>query len=170
MEIHGLGENDLSINQQAILWAAKELSQGQRSQVFTVWDPFASEPAIATPQLVLNPADSEYRKGPASSVEQQNFDRALIDHPKHLLTSDSAALSDEESVTFIDDDDDDEDDVAVLDDDTCSTTADNGKSTMSQFLNGHKADHKATMAVFVHAGAGYHSYQNESVHLAMCSK
>lgn len=26
------------------------------------------------------------------------------------------------------------------------------------------------MSIFIHAGAGYHSLQNESVHLAICSK
>ncbi|ROV92561.1 hypothetical protein VMCG_08939 [Cytospora schulzeri] len=31
-------------------------------------------------------------------------------------------------------------------------------------------DERDTMAVFVHAGAGYHSLQNENVHLTMCAK
>lgn len=31
-------------------------------------------------------------------------------------------------------------------------------------------DNRDTMAVFVHAGAGYHSLQNEHVHLTMCAK
>lgn len=26
------------------------------------------------------------------------------------------------------------------------------------------------MAIFIHAGAGYHSLQNENIHLAVCSK
>lgn len=26
------------------------------------------------------------------------------------------------------------------------------------------------MAIFIHAGAGYHSLQNENVHLSICSK
>lgn len=83
------------------------------------------------------------------------------------MTVDTLAPSDADSVTLSSADDED---VAAIDDDACSTTADNNKSTMSQFLRGRKADPKATMAVFVHAGAGYHSYQNESAHLAMCSK
>lgn len=29
---------------------------------------------------------------------------------------------------------------------------------------------RPTMAVFIHAGAGYHSLQNENVHLTMCAK
>lgn len=31
-------------------------------------------------------------------------------------------------------------------------------------------DQRPSMAVFIHAGAGYHSIQNEGLHLAMCSK
>lgn len=31
-------------------------------------------------------------------------------------------------------------------------------------------DERDTMAVFVHAGAGYHSLQNEHAHLTMCAK
>lgn len=31
-------------------------------------------------------------------------------------------------------------------------------------------DPRPTMAVFIHAGAGYHSLQNENVHLTMCAK
>lgn len=31
-------------------------------------------------------------------------------------------------------------------------------------------DRRPSMAIFVHAGAGYHSVQNENVHLATCAK
>lgn len=31
-------------------------------------------------------------------------------------------------------------------------------------------DQRPSMAVFIHAGAGYHSLQNENVHLTMCAK
>lgn len=31
-------------------------------------------------------------------------------------------------------------------------------------------DRRPSMAIFVHAGAGYHSVQNENVHLATCGK
>lgn len=31
-------------------------------------------------------------------------------------------------------------------------------------------DKRPSMAVFVHAGAGYHSLQNENVHLGLCAK
>lgn len=31
-------------------------------------------------------------------------------------------------------------------------------------------DRRPSMAVFIHAGAGYHSVQNENVHLTLCAK
>jgi hypothetical protein len=31
-------------------------------------------------------------------------------------------------------------------------------------------DQRPSMAIFIHAGAGYHSLQNENVHLTMCAK
>lgn len=31
-------------------------------------------------------------------------------------------------------------------------------------------DQRPSMAVFIHAGAGYHSIQNENVHLTLCAK
>lgn len=31
-------------------------------------------------------------------------------------------------------------------------------------------DQRPSMAVFIHAGAGYHSLQNENVHLTLCAK
>lgn len=47
-------------------------------------------------------------------------------------------------------------------------------NTMNRVLK--KRSHQAyaesspPMAIFIHAGAGYHSIQNENSHLAMCSK
>jgi hypothetical protein len=35
---------------------------------------------------------------------------------------------------------------------------------------GSTSDQRPSMAVFVHAGAGYHSIQNENVHLTMCAR
>ncbi|KUI53216.1 Threonine aspartase 1 [Cytospora mali] len=44
--------------------------------------------------------------------------------------------------------------------------------TVDRFIKKRVAvpDERNTMAVFVHAGAGYHSYQNEHIHLTMCAK
>ncbi|KUI67100.1 Threonine aspartase 1 [Cytospora mali] len=44
--------------------------------------------------------------------------------------------------------------------------------TVDRFIKKRVAvpDERSTMAVFVHAGAGYHSYQNEHIHLTMCAK
>lgn len=44
--------------------------------------------------------------------------------------------------------------------------------TVDRFIRKRMAvpDQRDTMAVFVHAGAGYHSFQNEHVHLTMCAK
>lgn len=61
------------------------------------------------------------------------------------------------------------DDADLYDDEQMETTVD---GTMDRVLKkrSHQAYMATPMAVFIHAGAGYHSLQNESVHLAMCSK
>lgn len=53
--------------------------------------------------------------------------------------------------------------------DHLNVTAD---GTVDRFIKRRVAvpDERDTMAVFVHAGAGYHSLQNEHVHLTMCAK
>lgn len=53
--------------------------------------------------------------------------------------------------------------------DHLNVTAD---GTVDRFIKKRVAvpDERDTMAVFVHAGAGYHSLQNEHIHLTMCAK
>lgn len=53
--------------------------------------------------------------------------------------------------------------------DHLNVTAD---GTVDRFIKKRAAvtDERDTMAVFVHAGAGYHSLQNEHLHLTMCAK
>lgn len=61
------------------------------------------------------------------------------------------------------------DSADLCDDEQMETTV-NG--TMDRVLKkrSHQAYMGTPMAVFIHAGAGYHSLQNEGAHLAMCSK
>lgn len=53
--------------------------------------------------------------------------------------------------------------------DLLDVTAD---GTIDRFVNRRvvSGDKRDTSAIFVHAGAGYHSYQNEHAHLTMCAK
>lgn len=44
------------------------------------------------------------------------------------------------------------------------------RAMMKRSHEAYAAELTPPVAIFIHAGAGYHSIQNENVHLAMCSK
>lgn len=52
------------------------------------------------------------------------------------------------------------------------TMATNGTIDRMLRKRPHSSNYEARppMAIFIHAGAGYHSIQNENVHLSICSK